>query len=149
MIFLNKHEMSHNPLGCPKGIKHKTHLTKAEMKDFIMFCFRDDIADKLEQVVRPHQVAVKLYEKETGKKISTTTAYNQKGRWQMVNGELCEIKKRKDLNLPPIRSLVRPKTPKRKIPFEIPPRPLTPAPTQALTDADETEDFPKIVNSEE
>lgn len=132
--------MSHNPLGCPKGIKHKSHLTKADTKDFMEFCFREDIAKQLEQVLRPHQLAVKLYEKECGKKISTTTAYHQQGRWQMINGELCEVKKRKELNLPPARSLSRPKAPKRKIPF-VPPRPITPTPS-------DVEDFPKIVNSE-
>ena len=139
--------MSNNPFGCPKGIKHKTHLTKSETKDFMMFCFRDDIAKQLEQVVRPHQLAVKLYEKETGKKISTTTAYNQNGRWQMINGELCEIKQRKDLNLPPVRSLIRPKAPKRKLPFEIP-RPITPAPSVHSEESD-IEEFPKIVKTEE
>ena len=72
---------------------------------------RDDIATQLENVVRPHQLAVKLYENETGIKISESTAYKQRGRWRMVNGELCEIRKVKDF-VPPPKPPKRPKTPR-------------------------------------
>ena len=105
--------------GPPTGIKHSSHAKKEDIKAFASFCLREDIAQQLERVVRPHQLAVKLYENETGIKILPTTAYKQRGRWQLVNGELCEIRKVKDF-VPPVRPPPRPKTPKRKTPFNPP-----------------------------
>ena len=102
---------------------HKSHMKKAEVKAFVKFCFREDIAKQLENIQYPHQKAIELYKKETGKEVSSQTAYKQHGRWSMVNGELYEIRKRKDF-VPPTRL----KTPHRKTPFVPPPRPTTPPP---------------------
>ena len=105
--------------GPQPGFKHESHLKKPDIKAFASFCLRDDIANQLQQVIRPHQLAVKLYEKETGIKVPTPTAYRQHGRWAMINGELCEIRKAKDF-VPPPKPPKRPKTPKRKTPFNPP-----------------------------
>ena len=96
--------------GAKRGIKHASHLKKAEVKAFVLFCLREDIAQQLEQVVRPHQLAVVLYERETGIKFPQSTAYKQRGRWQMINGELCEIRKGKDCVRP---ARPPPKNPRR------------------------------------
>ena len=73
-----------------------------------MLCFREDIANQLAKVFRPHQLAVELYEQETGKIVNVTTAYNQQGRWMMIDGKLCEVRRQKDF-IP----LPRPKAPPR------------------------------------
>ena len=99
--------------GPQPGFKHSSHMKKADVKAFVTFCLREDIAQQLERVVRPHQLAVKLYENETGIKVPQTTAYKQRGRWAMINGELCEIRKAKDF-IPP------PKPPKQPKPTRIP-----------------------------
>ena len=101
--------------GSQPGFKHSSHLKKTDTRAFAAFCLREDIAQQLQQVVRPHQLAVKLYEKETGIKVRPVTAYRQHGRWAMINGELCEIRKAKDF-VPPPKPPKRPKTPKRKTP---------------------------------
>ena len=74
----------------PRGVydRTKAKTTKAEIKEFVMFCFRPDIAKQLESVKTPHLLAVKLYKQETGKEISPKTAYSQKNKWIMVNGEI-------------------------------------------------------------
>lgn len=69
-----------------------TRINKEELKKFIEFTFRDDIKEQLEKVKRPHQLAVTLYEAETGIKISPQTAYNQIGKWTKINGTLAELK---------------------------------------------------------
>ena len=122
----------------PRGIfphtnnhPHKSHLKKADVMEFVRFCFREDIAKQLESMAYPHQKAVELYKKETGKEISPQTAYHQRGRWAMVNGELCEIMKRKHFV-----QVDRPKTPHRKKPFEAPIRPATPPPATTLNSDD-------------
>ena len=84
------------PSGVYEHHPHGHHMTKADVRAFVLFCLREDIAKQLENEIRPHILAVTLYERETGIKVSAATAYKQKGRWMMVNGELCEIKKRKD-----------------------------------------------------
>ena len=69
----------------PKGVydhKPRNRITKAELKKFVLFTFREDIADRLAKERYPHQVAVKLYEQETGITISSQTAYKQKGKWE-------------------------------------------------------------------
>ena len=109
----------HNRRGPHPGIKHASHLKKDDIKDFVKFCLRGDIANELENVIRPHQVAVKLYENETGIKIPQTTAYKQRGRWRIINGELCEIRKVKDFVAPP-KPPKRSKTPKGLISFAPP-----------------------------
>ena len=97
--------------GPQPGFKHASHLKKPDIRAFAAFCLREDIAQQLQQVVRPHQLAVKLYEKETGIKVLEATAYRQYGRWAMINGELCEIRKAKDF-VPPPKPRKRPKTPR-------------------------------------
>ena len=97
--------------GPQPGIKHSTHLSKTDVRAFAAFCLREDIAQQLQQVIRPHQLAVKLYETETGIKFPVSTAYRQHGRWAMINGELCEIRKAKDF-VPPPKPPKRPKTPR-------------------------------------
>ena len=97
--------------GPQPGIKHSSHLKKADVKAFVSFCLREDIAQQLERVIRPHQLAVRLYERETGITIPQSTAYKQHGRWAMINGELCEIRKAKDF-VPPPKPPKRPKTPR-------------------------------------
>lgn len=72
----------------PKGVyQHKpmpNRITKDEVTEFVKFCFRPDIAHQLQLANRPHQVAVKLYEIETGKVISTQTAYKQRDKWECL-----------------------------------------------------------------
>ena len=106
--------------GPQPGIKHSTHLTKSAVRAFATFCLRDDIADQLDKVVRPHQLSVKLYENETGIKIPVSTAYKQYGRWMMINGELCEIRKVKDFTPPPKppKQPKLPRVPKGTIPID-------------------------------
>ena len=99
--------------GPQPGIKHSSHLKKEDLRNYAAFCLRDDIAEQLHKVIRPHQLAVKLYEKETGIKVPPTTAYKQRGRWALINGELYEIRKVKDFIAPP-RPPPQPKTTKRK-----------------------------------
>ena len=103
----------HKRRGPQPGITHTAHLKKADIRAFAEFCLKDDIAQQLEKVIRPHQLAVKLYEKETVIKVPSTTAYKQRGRWTMINGELYEIRKVKDFIAPP-RPPPQPKTTKRK-----------------------------------
>ena len=107
---------------------HKSHMKKSDVKAFIKFCFREDIAKQLEGVVYPHHKAVELYKKETGKDVSAATAYRQHGRWAMINGELCEIKKCKEF-VPP----ARPKTPHSAKSFKAP-RSKTPPLTNISAD---------------
>lgn len=77
----------------PRGQYPRTkRTTKEEIKAFVMFCLRDDIAHQLEQTNKPHLAAVKLYEQETGLKIDPYTAKRQAGRWILLNGVLCETK---------------------------------------------------------
>ena len=78
----------------PRGVydRTKAKITKAEIKAFVMFCFRPDIAKQLEQVKLPHLLAVKLYKQETGKEINPKTAYQQRNKWIMVDGELFKQK---------------------------------------------------------
>lgn len=70
--------------------KPHTRITKQELKKFIMFCMKPEIKAQLALVKRPHQLAPVLYEKESGIKISTQTAYNALGKWVIINGELIE-----------------------------------------------------------
>lgn len=78
---------------CPRGIyprqKHQ-RITKDELKKFVRFCMRDDIKKQLDLVKRPHQLSVKLYEIESGVKISSQTAYNSMNKWILVGNELIE-----------------------------------------------------------
>ena len=106
--------------GPQPGFKHTAHMTKADVRAFAAFCLREDIANQLQQVVRPHQLAVKLYEKETGIKVPESTAYRQRGRWMLINGELCEIRKAKDFRPPPKppRQPKRPRVPRGTIPLD-------------------------------
>ena len=79
----------------PRGKYTRTphaRISKEELKKFIDFTFRDDIKEQLDKVKRPHQLAVNLYEAETGIKISPQTAYNQIGKWTKINGTLAELK---------------------------------------------------------
>ena len=76
----------------PKGIYDRSGKTlKSDIMDFVKFCFRDDIAHKLEQVDKPHILAVNLYKEETGKVIKPATAYKQRGKWQMINGTIYKV----------------------------------------------------------
>ena len=80
---------------CPRGIyERKPHgrITKSELKKFILFTLRPDIKQQLDQVKRPHQLSVKLYEAETGTKISSQTAYNSLNKWILIGNELIEKK---------------------------------------------------------
>ena len=73
----------------PKGqYDRKGKTTKDDIKNFIKFCFREDIAEKLKQVKLPHKLAVELYLNETGKKIRAQTAYQQKDKWILIDGEV-------------------------------------------------------------
>ena len=69
-------------------IAEQVRSISGNISDFVKFCFRDDIAKQLEKVQKPHILAVKLYENETGIKISTQTAYRQRDKWIMINGEI-------------------------------------------------------------
>lgn len=73
----------------------RTRIDDETLKEFVMFTFRNDIASILECVRYPHQLAVELFYKETGVIIKPITAYHQRGRWMMVNGELTKIPKQK------------------------------------------------------
>ena len=69
----------------PKGVyEHhpRKRITKDTLKAFVLFTFRDDIAKRLERERYPHQVAVKLYQDETGIVISSQTAYKQRDKWE-------------------------------------------------------------------
>lgn len=82
----------------PKGVydhNPRSRTSKAEIKAFVTFCFREDIANLLEKAPKPHILAVSLYEKETGIKLSKQLAYNQQGKWMMVNGVIIETRERK------------------------------------------------------
>ena len=73
----------------PKGVyEHSTKTTKADIMEFVKFCFREDIAKQLEKVKMPHLLAVRLDEEETGKIIKPQTAYNQRNKWIMINGNI-------------------------------------------------------------
>lgn len=78
----------------PKGVYTRqphARISKADLKDFVRFCFRADIAKQLEKHPHPHLLAVELYEQATNIKISTQTAYNQRDKWMMVGDELVQI----------------------------------------------------------
>lgn len=79
----------------PKGIYERKAVktSKEEIKEFVKFCFRDDIVNQLQQVKTPHLLAVDLYEKETGNKIKPGTAKRQANKWVIINGEIYENKK--------------------------------------------------------
>ena len=66
-------------------------MATERIKQFIKFCFRDDIANKLMNSNKPHILAVKLYYDETGIKINSRTALNQRNKWVMLNGQICRI----------------------------------------------------------
>ena len=73
----------------PKGVYERTGKTsKADIKEFVIFCFREDIAKQLEKVKQPHKLAVNLFKQETGKDIKPSTAYKQNGKWIMINGDV-------------------------------------------------------------
>ena len=75
----------------PKGIYvHSKRTTKEDIKQFVIFCMRNDIAEQLAKVRMPHKLAVRLYEDETGIKIKESTAYNQRDKWYSVNGNVYE-----------------------------------------------------------
>ena len=77
----------------PKGqYTRTTRLPKEDVMEFVMFCFRDDIAQQLERVKRPHLLAVNLFKAATGKDIKPSTAYNQRNKWEMVDGKLYRSK---------------------------------------------------------
>ena len=61
------------------------------IKQFIEFCFRDDIAEQLANSNKPHILAVKLYDEATGIKINPRTALNQSGKWILINGQICRM----------------------------------------------------------
>ncbi len=73
----------------PRGYKR---TSKAAVMDFVRFCFRDDIADRLADAHHPHKLAVELYHTETGITISPALAYRQRGRWRMVNDIIYRIR---------------------------------------------------------
>lgn len=82
----------------PKGVyNHKPHkrCTKEELKAYVEFTFRKDISEKIIKAKVPHQLAVALYYKETGITIPASTAYNQKGRWEVIDGVVCQVRKTK------------------------------------------------------
>ena len=73
----------------PKGVYERTgKTTKADIMEYVKFCFRDDIAQQLARVKQPHQLAVKLFKAETGKDIKPQTAYKQRNKWTMINGNV-------------------------------------------------------------
>lgn len=75
----------------PSGIyERKGKITKQQLKDFVKFCFREDIATELEKVKKPHLLVIQLYEQETGIKVNPQTAKKQEGKWVMINGEVYE-----------------------------------------------------------
>ena len=72
----------------PKGHyqrKSFVRTTKETLNEFIKFCHQPEIIEKLKNVKRKHQLAVKLYENATGIKISAQTAYKNLDR--IVNCE--------------------------------------------------------------
>ena len=101
LFYQERNMASRTRHGPQPGFTHATHMTKADVRAFAAFCLRDDIANQLQLVVRPHQLAVKLYEKETGIKVPVSTAYRQRGRWATINREVQEIRKAKDFTPPP------------------------------------------------
>lgn len=75
----------------PSGIyERKGKITKQQIKDFVKFCFREDIATKLEKVKKHHLLAIQLYEQETGIKVKPQTAKKQEGKWILINGDIYE-----------------------------------------------------------
>jgi len=73
----------------PKGIYDRTGKTsKDEIKNFVKFCFREDVAEKLKGIKLAHKLAVELYFNETGKKIKPQTAYQQRNKWVIVDGNV-------------------------------------------------------------
>ena len=75
----------------PRGVYERTgKITKEQLKEFVKFCFRDDIAKELERVKTPHLLAVQLYKRETGITINPQTAKRQEGKWIMINDEIYE-----------------------------------------------------------
>ena len=78
----------------PKGVyQHGPHerITKEELKNFIRFTFREDIAERLANAKYPHKLAVELYEEETGIIISAATAYRQRNKWAEINGKIVRV----------------------------------------------------------
>ena len=78
----------------PKGVyQHGPHerITKEELKNFIRFTFREDIAERLANAKYPHNLAVELYEEETGIIISAATAYRQRNKWAEINGKIVRV----------------------------------------------------------
>ncbi len=77
----------------PKGVydRHaaQPRTTKQDVMEFMAFCFREDIAEQLAKVKKPHQLAVQLYFDETGKTITSQCAYKQRGKWIEINGKIC------------------------------------------------------------
>ena len=120
LFYQERNMASRTRHGPQPGFRHATHMTKADVRAFAAFCLRDDIANQLQLVVRPHQLAVKLYEKEIGIKVPESTAYRQHGRWRLINGELCEIRKAKDFVPPPKppKQPKRPRVPRGAIPID-------------------------------
>ena len=62
------------------------------MKQYVEFCFRDDIAKKLELTVEPWLLGVQLFQEETGIEIRPQTVKNSIGQWTFINGELYKTK---------------------------------------------------------
>ena len=82
----------------PKGVYTRqphNRISKSDLKDFVRFCFRTDIANRLEKHPHPHILAVELYENETHIKIAPQTAYNQRDKWMMVGNDLIQLTKPK------------------------------------------------------
>ncbi len=81
----------------PKGqYERKGRLNKEIIKKFVEFMLSESISAQMNEVEQPFRLATMLYEKETGIKISETTAKNQKGKWIFINGELYRKKKNKE-----------------------------------------------------
>ena len=80
----------------PKGVyDHKQkRKTSKKVMDFVKFTFRPDIAEELDKVRngrrtnKVYGLAIMLYYRETGILINPSTAYGQKNKWVLVDGEI-------------------------------------------------------------
>lgn len=85
----------------PKGVydrlSAKQRTIKGVIKQYVEFCFRDDIAKKLELTAEPWLLGVQLFKEETGIEIRPQTAKNQIGKWTSIDGVIYKIKHNIDL----------------------------------------------------
>ena len=88
--FFTKYEIM--PKGVYDRLSAKPRTIKGAIKQYVVFCLRDDTAKKLELTVEPWLWGVQLFKEETGIEIRPQKAKNQIGKWTYINGELYKAK---------------------------------------------------------